>query len=42
VEQIVSINTIRTQVQSIYRKLGINNRFGAREMARQLHLLQAI
>jgi LuxR family maltose regulon positive regulatory protein len=39
VEQIVSINTIRTQVQSIYRKLGVNNRVGACEMARQLHLL---
>jgi ATP/maltotriose-dependent transcriptional regulator MalT len=39
-EQIVSINTIRTQVQSIYRKLGVNNRVGACEMARQLHLLQ--
>jgi LuxR family maltose regulon positive regulatory protein len=38
-EQIVSINTIRTQVQSIYRKLGVNNRVGACEMARQLHLL---
>lgn len=40
VEQIVSINTIRTQVQSIYRKLGVNNRVGACEMARQLDLLQ--
>jgi LuxR family maltose regulon positive regulatory protein len=39
-EQIVSINTIRTQVQSIYRKLGVNNRVEACEMARQLHLLQ--
>ena len=38
--QIVSINTIRTQVQSIYRKLGVNNRVEACEMARQLHLLQ--
>ncbi len=40
VEQIASINTIRTQVQSIYRKLGVNNRVEACEMARQLHLLQ--
>ena len=40
VEQIVSINTIRTQVQSIYRKLGVNNRVEACEMARQLDLLQ--
>jgi LuxR family maltose regulon positive regulatory protein len=39
-EQIVSLNTIRTQVQSIYRKLGVNNRVEACEMARQLHLLQ--
>jgi LuxR family maltose regulon positive regulatory protein len=39
VEQIVSINTIRTQVRSIYHKLGVNNRVGACEMARQLHLL---
>ena len=38
-EQIVSINTIRTQVQSIYRKLGVNNRVAACEMARQVHLL---
>ncbi len=37
-EQIVSINSILTQVQSIYRKLGVNNRVGACEMARQLHL----
>ncbi len=38
-EQIVSINTIRTQVQSIYRKLAINNRVEACQMARQLDLL---
>jgi LuxR family transcriptional regulator, maltose regulon positive regulatory protein len=38
-EQIVSINTIRTQVRSIYHKLGVNNRVGASEMARQLNLL---
>ncbi|MFL5655506.1 MAG: LuxR C-terminal-related transcriptional regulator [Ktedonobacteraceae bacterium] len=38
-EQIVSINTIRTQVQSIYRKLGVNNRVAASEIARQFHLL---
>jgi LuxR family maltose regulon positive regulatory protein len=41
-EHIVSVNTIRTQVQSIYRKLGVNNRVGACEMARQLHLFEAI
>jgi LuxR family maltose regulon positive regulatory protein len=38
-ERVVSINTIRTQVQSIYRKLGVTNRVRACEMARQLHLL---
>ncbi len=41
-EHIVSINTIRTQVQSIYRKLGVNNRVGASEMARHLHFFEAI
>ena len=41
-EHIVSINTIRTQVQSIYRKLGVNNRVGACEMVRQLNLFEAV
>ena len=37
---IVSVNTIRTQVQSIYHKLGVNNRVAASEMARQLGIFQ--
>jgi len=36
---VVSVTTVRTQVQSIYRKLGVNNRVTASEMARQLRLL---
>jgi LuxR family maltose regulon positive regulatory protein len=35
-EQVVSVNTIRTQVQSIYRKLNVNNRVEASEAARKL------
>lgn len=38
-ELVVSVNTIRTQVQSIYRKLNVNNRVAASEAARQLDLL---
>ena len=38
-ELVVSINTIKTQVKSIYRKLNINSREEAREAARQLKLL---
>ena len=38
-EMVVSINTIRTQVQSIYGKLGIHKRSAASEVARDLHLL---
>jgi LuxR family maltose regulon positive regulatory protein len=38
-ELVVSVNTIRTQVQSIYRKLNVNNRVAASEVARQLQLL---
>jgi LuxR family maltose regulon positive regulatory protein len=38
-ELVVSINTVRTQVQSIYRKLAVNNRRAAGEMARRLKLL---
>ena len=37
-ELVVSVNTIRTQVQSIYRKLNVHDRDAAREIARQLHL----
>jgi LuxR family transcriptional regulator, maltose regulon positive regulatory protein len=35
----VSLNTVKTQVQSIYRKLGVNSRHEAVERARQLDLL---
>jgi LuxR family maltose regulon positive regulatory protein len=38
-ELVVSVNTIRTQVQSIYRKLGVSNRIAASEAARSLNLL---
>jgi LuxR family maltose regulon positive regulatory protein len=38
-ELVVSVNTIRTQVQSIYRKLSVNNRVAAGEAARRLQLL---
>ncbi len=36
---VVSINTVRTHVKSIYGKLGANNRTTAVENARQLNLL---
>ena len=36
---IVSINTVKTQVQSIYRKLNVKNRWEARDAARELKLL---
>jgi LuxR family maltose regulon positive regulatory protein len=38
-ELVVSINTVKTQTQSIYRKLNVNGRKEAREVARQLKLL---
>lgn len=38
-ELVVSINTVKTQAQSIYRKLNVNSRKEAREVARKLHLL---
>jgi LuxR family maltose regulon positive regulatory protein len=38
-ELIVSTNTIKTHVKSIYRKLNVNSREEAREMARELRLL---
>jgi len=38
-ELIVSVNTIKTQVQSIYYKLGVNSRQEAREVARKLRLV---
>jgi ATP/maltotriose-dependent transcriptional regulator MalT len=36
---VVSINTVKTQVQSIYHKLDVNSRWQAREAARRLQLL---
>jgi LuxR family maltose regulon positive regulatory protein len=38
-ELVVSINTIKTQVQSIYRKLNVRGRLEASEVARRLQLL---
>ncbi len=38
-ELVVSVNTIRTQVQSIYRKLNVNNRVEASEVARRSGLV---
>ncbi|HVU69332.1 MAG TPA: LuxR C-terminal-related transcriptional regulator [Ktedonobacteraceae bacterium] len=38
-ELVVSVHTVRTQVQSIYRKLDVHNRLQASELARLLHLL---
>jgi LuxR family maltose regulon positive regulatory protein len=35
----VSLNTVKTQIRSIYRKLGVNSRHEAIERARQLGLL---
>jgi LuxR family maltose regulon positive regulatory protein len=38
-ELVVSTNTIKTQLQSIYRKLNVNNREDASDIARQLNLI---
>jgi LuxR family transcriptional regulator, maltose regulon positive regulatory protein len=38
-ELIVSVNTIKTQVQSIYRKLDVTSRKEARATAQRLNLL---
>ncbi|HLO31560.1 MAG TPA: LuxR C-terminal-related transcriptional regulator, partial [Anaerolineales bacterium] len=38
-ELVVSTNTIKTHVKSIYRKLNINSRSEARQVARELRLL---
>ncbi|MBA3947579.1 MAG: hypothetical protein H0X37_23865 [Herpetosiphonaceae bacterium] len=40
-ELVVSVNTIRTHVQNIYRKLGVHNRVAASEAARRLELLRS-
>jgi LuxR family transcriptional regulator, maltose regulon positive regulatory protein len=37
-ELVVSVNTVRTQVQSIYRKLNVSNRVEASAVANQLDL----
>lgn len=38
-ELVVSINTVRTQVQSIYNKLGVHTRGAASDVARELRLI---
>ena len=38
-EFVVSVNTVRTQLQSIYRKLNVNNRVEASAVAKQLELM---
>jgi LuxR family maltose regulon positive regulatory protein len=38
-ELVVSVNTVRTHMQNIYRKLDAHNRAAAVEVARQLHLI---
>jgi LuxR family maltose regulon positive regulatory protein len=38
-ELVVSVNTVRTQVQSIYSKLGVHKRSAASEVAHELHLI---
>jgi LuxR family maltose regulon positive regulatory protein len=38
-ELYVSLNTVKTQIQSVYRKLGVNARHEAIERARRLGLL---
>lgn len=38
-ELVVSTNTIKTQLQSIYRKLNVSNREQAREIARELKIV---
>ena len=38
-ELIVSTNTVKTHVKSIYRKLNVNSRNEAREVARELKLV---
>jgi LuxR family transcriptional regulator, maltose regulon positive regulatory protein len=38
-ELVVSLNTVKTQLESIYRKLGVSNRDEASEVARQLKII---
>ena len=37
-ELVVSINTVKTQINSIYRKLNVHSRREARAMVQHLHL----
>jgi LuxR family maltose regulon positive regulatory protein len=39
IELIVSSNTVKTQISSIYRKMGVSRRAEAIAMASRLHLL---
>jgi len=38
-ELVVSVNTVKAQVKSIYRKLDVGSRMEAAEVARRLQLL---
>ena len=38
-ELVVSRNTVKTQIQSIYRKMNVHSREEARQIARELNLL---
>jgi LuxR family maltose regulon positive regulatory protein len=38
-ELMVSVNTVKTHIKSIYRKLNVNNRRAVRQTARRLNLL---
>lgn len=38
-EFVISVNTVRTHIQSLYRKLNVHNRVQASEVARRLSLL---
>jgi LuxR family maltose regulon positive regulatory protein len=40
-ELVISVNTVKTHVQSLYRKLNVRNRIEASEVARRLSLLSS-